>query len=846
MVKSMGVLWSTSLISSLLLGALACGNSSTTSSSTPATSPNVTGNKSFDVATYKASDPLAKYRTSITFGSNKPRFKATLPGNVNHGNFVPNAANQGQTGSCSSWSAAYYKSWQEAMEEGWDVKAYMFSPMFLFSMQCRHHAKFGSDAPYSDDLSAAIMKAYGAVLETDLPYKDYGFGAEPNAENDAKEKAAYAGHTISDEVLKKALNYKAGEKYSDFFYYDETSSSWKLKFDALKEMVSKQPVMLGIANFEGPKSSSPEENFFYPKSGATGHGGGHAIICIGYDDTKFGTGAWLTRNSWGQDSGEKGDTWIKYTDQVSVITGAMTIKDLPNTNSAKKVEAAPLAPTGVTATSNKPEVTVTWTKVSDARSYKIYRKLKTGTSSYAFAGKADINSFVDRPNAGTYLYLVTAVNARGESKFQASDDAKAAYVAEGKADVSTIPLTIKPTLALTTSSANTAKIGVTGLDSYVGSSNAIMNVLLASDKQGPWVNMGDIKIISSSNIEINWGARNEFVGIAPYIKMSVQNTDGQVGPFSNILQVPKIKADPTILGAEVKLATISDNLVMASVDSTGNVTLTWQPSATGNVEFYSVSVLEKDPETGLTEEFEIDQVQAVTSGNVTVIDNQATPGYSLMYSVTPVFAGMAGDNILSNAVTVPVTVGNALEILGFTSHVDTTTHVASFSNIMLYNMGDTEIVAGNIEIKVLAYSSSLSELEEDDSASSANTSTEETSSDNARTVTDFNGYFTGSNILAFDKQTYSFSIDLPEEFRSSANIYFFELQVVELGEAAAEASFAVDTVPYTYDLTFSLDEFTLSETYDDGDGEEDIFSDWDGIEVEEVLSSLEASESLKP
>ena len=35
----------------------------------------------------------------------------------------------------------------------------------------------------------------------------------------------------------------------------------------------------------------------------------HAIVLLGWDDAK---GAWLLRNSWGGDWGDKGYMWIKY------------------------------------------------------------------------------------------------------------------------------------------------------------------------------------------------------------------------------------------------------------------------------------------------------------------------------------------------------------------------------------------------------------------------------------------------------------------------------------------------------------------------------------------------------
>ena len=36
---------------------------------------------------------------------------------------------------------------------------------------------------------------------------------------------------------------------------------------------------------------------------------GHVVLLVGWDDAK---GAWLVKNSWGEEWGEKGFGWIKY------------------------------------------------------------------------------------------------------------------------------------------------------------------------------------------------------------------------------------------------------------------------------------------------------------------------------------------------------------------------------------------------------------------------------------------------------------------------------------------------------------------------------------------------------
>jgi len=62
------------------------------------------------------------------------------------------------------------------------------------------------------------------------------------------------------------------------------------------------------------------EDFLYYKSGiykATSRNkvGGHAVALVGFDDFKK---AWLIKNSWGEDWGEKGYAWISYDDPSGI------------------------------------------------------------------------------------------------------------------------------------------------------------------------------------------------------------------------------------------------------------------------------------------------------------------------------------------------------------------------------------------------------------------------------------------------------------------------------------------------------------------------------------------------
>ena len=78
------------------------------------------------------------------------------------------------------------------------------------------------------------------------------------------------------------------------------------------------------------------------------------------------------------------------------------------------------APTGVTATSGNTQVTVTWTAASGAISYNLYYSTTSGvtttsTGSTKVTGVTSPHAVTGLANGTTYYFIVTAVNAGGES-----------------------------------------------------------------------------------------------------------------------------------------------------------------------------------------------------------------------------------------------------------------------------------------------------------------------------------------------------------------------------------------------------------------------------------------------
>jgi len=99
--------------------------------------------------------------------------------------------------------------------------------------------------------------------------------------------------------------------------------------------------------------------------------------------------------------------------QISAIAAALS-----GTTTTPPPTTVPAAPAGVTATGGTQQATITWSAVTGATSYNIYRSTTTGvtitsgTKSSVVASSAVQTGLAD---STTYYYIVTAVNSVGES-----------------------------------------------------------------------------------------------------------------------------------------------------------------------------------------------------------------------------------------------------------------------------------------------------------------------------------------------------------------------------------------------------------------------------------------------
>lgn len=244
--------------------------------------------------------------------------RAELPVSYTLKRFAPPVANQGMTGTCTSWATSYsarsilYNAAHNFAGE--DQKKVAFSPEFIyFKIRKDDGCRNGT---YISEALEALTKE-GTVVST--------------------EKTFDCNKTFSETDITSASNYKI--KGSEYLIIENNDIVTLVKETlALRN----QPVIVGLRLPKNAKRESsfndigndgiwritPEEyeilqNPEIKKSG-------HAVTIIGYDDNpEIAGGAFEIMNSWGTDFwGKKGYCWISYDDLAKVISSAFTITDL--------------------------------------------------------------------------------------------------------------------------------------------------------------------------------------------------------------------------------------------------------------------------------------------------------------------------------------------------------------------------------------------------------------------------------------------------------------------------------------------------------------------------------------
>lgn len=220
--------------------------------------------------------------------------KNPLPEKVSLLKYAPTRLNQGKQGSCVAWASAYAaRTILESMRTGKNPNSVRFSPSFMYNqISIDKNTCQGSYIKLAMD----NMMGIGAVPFNDFKYNQNDCNRKPGEQLKARAQA-YKIRGFQRLTDKKSLGPAA-------------------EMLAIKQnLANGSPVIIGMMvggsfmqNMMGRDAWIPTR-LDYNKRGF----GGHAMCVIGYDDYKEG-GSFQIMNSWGEDWGNKGVAWVRYSD----------------------------------------------------------------------------------------------------------------------------------------------------------------------------------------------------------------------------------------------------------------------------------------------------------------------------------------------------------------------------------------------------------------------------------------------------------------------------------------------------------------------------------------------------
>jgi C1A family cysteine protease len=221
-----------------------------------------------------------------------------LPGSVDLREWASPVEDQGDLGSCTAQAGAGVIEYYERKAFGRHVES---SRLFLYKVT-RNLMKVKGDTGAYLRLTMGAMVLFGVPPETFWPYTAAadGFDKEP-----------------------PAFCYSFAQNYKTLLYYrhDPAGAPRTTVLERLKTyLAAGHPAMFGFTVYSSIDQAEATGRIPYP-FGRERIEGGHAVVAMGYDDAmtvanasggEAARGAFLIRNSWGKDWGEKGYGWLPY------------------------------------------------------------------------------------------------------------------------------------------------------------------------------------------------------------------------------------------------------------------------------------------------------------------------------------------------------------------------------------------------------------------------------------------------------------------------------------------------------------------------------------------------------
>jgi C1A family cysteine protease len=217
------------------------------------------------------------------------RLYENLPARVSLKSYSPYPGNQGVYGTCTAWASAYAaRTITESIalnrKDRFLTTNSVFSPAHIYKNissdpECRTGTYISAALDYMRD--SGNVKMLPSEKTTAFPAISLTIFA-------GKKTYRIAGYTR---------------------LYMGTASDQADRVLAVKKSLSEnKPVIIGI---NCPNSFDQAKDVWNPPESPAVNYGGHALVVIGYDDSKYG-GAFEIQNSWGESWGNNGYIWMPY------------------------------------------------------------------------------------------------------------------------------------------------------------------------------------------------------------------------------------------------------------------------------------------------------------------------------------------------------------------------------------------------------------------------------------------------------------------------------------------------------------------------------------------------------
>lgn len=223
-----------------------------------------------------------------------PSVYSTIPSSVSLRSFEPEVYDQGEFSSCTG-NALVMATRMARIKQGLGDRN--LSRMFVYANERILEKCLNEDSGAIIRDGAKVLSTMGVPDESIWPYTKFNLFLEPS--QDAYKQA------VQDEV-------------STYLTVDQTLEEMKLC------LTEEFPFVFGVTLFEAFESAEVAKTGLVPMPSQTDKViGGHAILCVGFDDNRYG-GTFEVLNSWGNSWGDKGHCYFPY----SYLTNPYYCSDL--------------------------------------------------------------------------------------------------------------------------------------------------------------------------------------------------------------------------------------------------------------------------------------------------------------------------------------------------------------------------------------------------------------------------------------------------------------------------------------------------------------------------------------